>query len=349
MPRNHPQMPAGKSGTVSLASTALVTLTLLAASTVMLATCSHLLAPTFNDRWPVEEFKPFPQHNGHLLPRAPLSLWWHIGDRMTERAFNKIAEGLREARGMLKIAATATRYGRMAYYVDDQYIGYCLERYGEYSEAEPALWRKLIKPGDIALDIGANIGALTLPLAEMVGPEGRVHAFEPHLQNHMLLQNNCYGHANVEVWNDALGSEVTFADAPRLETLPHTNYGGIEFSQSQTGMAQVMPLDHLSFWRVDFMKIDVEGWEIDVIHGAMLTINRDRPLMYVEVDRPDVAQRLAELLKDIDYVSFPHEPRLCSSDNWKKRRVGRYENIISKNVLCIPNERAAEVAKAIFR
>ena len=78
MPRNHPQMPAGKSGTVSLASTALVTLTLLVASTVMLATCSRLLAPaaTFEQRWPDEEFKPFPQHNGHLLPRAPLMPWW---------------------------------------------------------------------------------------------------------------------------------------------------------------------------------------------------------------------------------------------------------------------------------
>ena len=110
----------------------------------------------------------------------------------------------------------------------------------------------------------------------------------------MLLKQNCYGYANVEVWNYALGAELAFADAPRLETLPHTNYGGVEFSQSQTGTAQVMPLDHLWLDRVNFMKIDVEGWEIDVIHGAMLTINRDRPLMYVETDRPDVAQRLAE-------------------------------------------------------
>ena len=298
----------------------------------------------------------------------------------------------------LKIAATATRYGRMAYYADDQYIGYCLERYGEYSEAEPALWRKLIKPGDIALDIGANIGALTLPLAEMVGPEGRVHAFEPHLQNYMLLKQNCYGYANVEVWNYALGAELAFAEAPRLETLPHTNYGGIEFSQSQTGTAQVIPLDQLGLDRVNFMKIDVEGWEIDVIHGAMLTINRDRPIMYVEwpkrqkpdlaarlanfmkidvegweIDvihgamltinrdrpimyvewpkrqKPDLAARLANLMDKIEYVTFPHEPRLCSADNWKKRRVGRHENIISENMLCIPNERAAKIAGAIFR
>ena len=111
----------------------------------------------------------------------------------------------------------------------------------------------------------------------------------------------------------------------------------------------VIPLDGAGIVPVHFMKIDVEGWEIDVIRGAGETITHDRPLMYVENDRPDVAKELAHMLMLFDYVSFQHNPRLCSADNFKKRRIGRHENIISINALCVPNERATVIAQEIFR
>jgi FkbM family methyltransferase len=251
---------------------------------------------------------------------------------------------------MPKLAATDTRYGRMAYYADDQFIGYCLERYGEYSEAEPQLWRKLVKEGQTVLDVGANIGALTLPLADMVGPDGRVHAFEPHLDNYRLLVTNCAERKNIETWNYALGSREDIVSYAPFDTLGHTNYGGIELIDGNNGHpVQVLTIDDLNIVPVHFMKIDVEGWEVDVLTGAEDTISEYRPIMYVENDRPDEARKLSELLVSIDYVSFQHNPKLCSADNFKKRTVGRHENIISLNALCVPNERATEVAKAIFR
>jgi hypothetical protein len=69
--------PEPQTGTVSLASTAGVTLVLLIASIVMLATCSRLLAPaaSFEDRWPHEPFKFLDKHSH--LPRAPLMPWWN--------------------------------------------------------------------------------------------------------------------------------------------------------------------------------------------------------------------------------------------------------------------------------
>jgi hypothetical protein len=67
------------------------------------------------------------------------------------------------------------------------YIGKCFELYGEYSESEVSVFRAFLRPGDTALDIGANIGDLTLPMARIVGPTGRVIAFESHNDTYHVL------------------------------------------------------------------------------------------------------------------------------------------------------------------
>ena len=64
----------------------------------------------------------------------------------------------------------------MSYYADDYYIGASLKLYGEYSELEIALLRRIIKPDWVVIDVGANIGALTVAFAEMAE---EVYAFEP--------------------------------------------------------------------------------------------------------------------------------------------------------------------------
>ena len=70
------------------------------------------------------------------------------------------------------------------------FIGKCFELYGEYSELEVAILRAFLRPGDTALDIGANIGDLTLPMARIVGETGRVYAVESHVDNYNVLCAN---------------------------------------------------------------------------------------------------------------------------------------------------------------
>lgn len=75
------------------------------------------------------------------------------------------------------------RYGEMAFHHTDKWIGRSLDLYGEWSEGEVELFRNVVKPGDVVIEAGANVGALTIPLAKIVGDTGRVHAFEPQKDN----------------------------------------------------------------------------------------------------------------------------------------------------------------------
>ena len=71
------------------------------------------------------------------------------------------------------------KYGKIIYNTRDRYIGRSLAAYGEYSQGEAELYKQLLRSGDTVIEVGANMGSLTVPLARFVGEAGRVIAFEP--------------------------------------------------------------------------------------------------------------------------------------------------------------------------
>lgn len=70
----------------------------------------------------------------------------------------------------------------------DTVIGRALQLYGEFAESENRLMARFLRAGDIALDVGANIGTCTLAMASAVGTTGLVHAFEPQA---LVFQTLC--------------------------------------------------------------------------------------------------------------------------------------------------------------
>src|SRR5918993_5744771 len=99
------------------------------------------------------------------------------------------------------------RHGRMMYNVNDQYIGRSLDLYGEYSEGEVDLFRQILRQGDLALDVGANIGVHTVPMARLVGERGSVLAIEPQRLAYQTLCGNVALNGLLNVWchNVAVG------------------------------------------------------------------------------------------------------------------------------------------------
>jgi FkbM family methyltransferase len=154
-----------------------------------------------------------------------------------------------------------------------------------------------IEPGDIVFDIGANVGWITERAAWLVGKNGRVHSFEPSPTTCKNLRRRltCMGLSNVIVNEFALGG------GPGIVTLYEyaENYGGS--SSLRTGAA---PGQHLvaetsvamktlddyveqnSIPNVRLVKMDIQGSEIDVLHGARRFLTApNRPVLYIEVER----------------------------------------------------------------
>ncbi len=245
-----------------------------------------------------------------------------------------------------QIRVKTCRHRPMAYHVGDTYIGRAFDLYGEYAEAEAVFLAQLLKPGMAALDIGANIGALSIFMANAVGPRGAVLAMEPQRQVFQLLCANVALNAlgNVYTYHAAAGASEGTILVPRVDYAKGGNFGGVSLIGTEKGEpVPCRTIDGLALGRCDLIKIDVEGMENEVVAGAAATIGRFRPTIYLENDRRDRSEELLGRMLDLDYRVYWHLPKLYNPDNFFKNPVNEYENLISRNIICLPAERQVTV------
>ncbi len=154
---------------------------------------------------------------------------------------------------------------------------------------EPALihlLKRTAKPDWIALDVGANVGAVTLALARFTSPTGRVYAFEPGPPNLVRLRANL-------ALNPSLAANITVhatgvGEAPgELRWQEEAgNPGNAMLGADGTHAVPVITLDSFiakeNLPRLDFIKVDVEGMELSVFRGAQQSLKKFRPVIYFE-------------------------------------------------------------------
>lgn len=232
----------------------------------------------------------------------------------------------------------ACKHGYFLYFPHDQYIGQSLDLYGEYSELEVSFLSEFVREGDTIIDAGANIGAITLPLARMVGMPGRVFAFEPQRVIHQML---CANVALNSYWNTFTYHAALAASGVRGLRVPPINYaapgnfGNVELDGTSGEGVVCMAIDEMGL-DVRLIKIDVQGMESDVLHGAEFTINRCRPFLYVENDRRD--QQLIELMHKLGYNLYWHQPLLFNAANYRGVEHNVFPTIVSQNIFGAPKE-----------
>jgi FkbM family methyltransferase len=231
------------------------------------------------------------------------------------------------------------RHGRMLYNIHDIYIGRSLDLYGEFSEGEIELFKRIVKPGDVVVDVGANIGAHTLWFAKATAPNGGVLAFEPQ---RLIFQALCANMALNGVTNaicrqEAVGAEPGQITVPVLDPEKELNFGGVELGEfTQGDQIPVVRLDDLPIGRCKLLKVDVEGMELAVLQGAAKLIGRLKPVLYVENDRRDRRDALIRYIDSLGYDCYWHYPMLFNPDNYLKNPTNVFEGVASINMVCVP-------------
>lgn len=223
-------------------------------------------------------------------------------------------------------------YGWMLH--NGPYIGKCFDLYGQYSESELSVIKAFVKPGDTALDIGANIGDLTLPMSHFAGPTGRVYAIESHAETYQVL---C---ANLALNNIRNVKPINCFIADRADVDTSGPWGKFGYV-SEIWKSEIIPVDYLNIEQCAFMKVDVDGKELEVFRSAKILINKCRPVLYFENDIREMSESLLDYALGQQYALYWHPAPIFDADNFFGNPVNHWapNNIISLMVLGIPIER----------
>ncbi len=233
------------------------------------------------------------------------------------------------------VRSATTRYGRLSYHHNDHFIGRALELYGEYSESEAELLRAVLEPGDTVIEAGANIGALTVAIAGMID-DGEVLAYEPQLAYYGLLELNVAKLPQVIPLRRALGnaSEMIHLQAAELEKVSAPGW------KVHTALQAVKQetIDRVAS-KPALIKIDVDGQELEILQGAERTIERARPFLYVENDKPASYPDLIPWIQRHGYRIHQHFAPLYNPKNFRGNAVNVFGKVVSAMLFCVPEER----------
>jgi FkbM family methyltransferase len=193
-----------------------------------------------------------------------------------------------------------TRFKFFVYSEADQFISARIQRRGSWEPFPTSIMLSLIRPGDVVVDIGANIGWYTVALALKVGETGRVFGFEPEPENADMLERNVALNElrNVRVFRCALADNTGTMDLVKSAT----NKGDHRLSTT-SGSAEGTPITvetldglaarhGLNVDQARIVKVDTQGAEVHVLRGAHATLARlsDECAVFIEFS-PNLLRR----------------------------------------------------------
>lgn len=210
---------------------------------------------------------------------------------------------------------------------------------GSYEPEILAVLQLFLRPGDAFVDVGANFGWHSVHAARIVGPEGKVFAFEPVPEIADVLERNCRrnGFSNVEIRRIALGAR----EAEVKLALNSENPGGGRVADFGTLPVHMFALDHvIADARPALIKIDVEGHELEVLRGASRTLETE-PVVVLEYNRGPNRSRIYRYLSDRGYSLYIVSEALAF--NWLRMP---YVTPDFENIVAVPMRLAHVVSPA---
>ena len=247
---------------------------------------------------------------------------------MTGESMTVLKRWARKA--LAHLPAIVARGVRRAYYLK------LVRRFQDDQWLPAAAIRRLLRPGQRAVDVGANIGHVTHFLSQCVGEGGRVYSLEPVPDTFDILRHNVrkLDLRNVELFNCAASSREGSArmEIPEYEDGGRNYYESHILTQGQAAAATVtvdVPVRTLDALLgeapgpIHLIKIDAEGHELDVLLGAKDIVRRDRPAILIEVvGNPDERGTPAHKLFDL-MAREGYQPNLLVGGRAEPRKPGQ--------------------------
>ncbi|MGE5478800.1 MAG: FkbM family methyltransferase [Chloroflexota bacterium] len=227
-----------------------------------------------------------------------------------------------------------------------EYLQALLYVFGDFEISTELALRKIVKQDDVVIDIGANVGYLSLILSKLTGPAGKVFAFEPEPNNFKAFIKNIdlNGFTNIipsqSAISDIKGVLKLFLASGNNRGMHSTIFDEKTLSADFVETPS-LPLDDFvqenDLKKLDLVKIDVEGAELQVLKGMNKTLNTLRPKIIIELN--DDAQKANNYSNTqlIKYISetFNYKCYKISEDGALIDEITNADNL-NENAVCIP-------------
>ncbi len=189
-----------------------------------------------------------------------------------------------------------------------------------YEPLEVSFVKKNVKDGDLAIDIGANIGFYSLLFSKCVGPSGHVIGFEPlpFLHEAAIRSVNENGYNQCRIHNVALGAESGEAQLLYAPESPnwggaYLSFDGIKKENQSLVSVPIRPLsDFVGDERINFIKIDVEGAESIVLGSSRQVLKEHKPIIMSEIHKFQLklvsnttAREYISMIRELGYGCYP--------------------------------------------
>ena len=206
----------------------------------------------------------------------------------------------------------------------------------------------LLRPGDTFVDVGAHIGFFSLLASSLVGPSGKVYAFEANCNLFERLQTNTSKYPWVRAFSRAVWSEsgrMSFSDPQQPG---ETGWGKLSLIRNE-GHEVAVEAVSLDEWHVSVgspsiraIKIDAEGSEPFILEGARRMIASTRPILIIELN-DDLLREVRRPRETVIATLRDQKYEICALASQKIKKSENTGQGLSPEVLCIPTERIAKI------
>nr|WP_241633787.1 FkbM family methyltransferase [Fusobacterium gastrosuis] len=236
--------------------------------------------------------------------------------------------------------------------IEGDMISQISSRYGEWADVEVSVFKEILSEGDKVVEVGANLGLHSIPIAKIIGDKGKLICFEPQriIYQHLCCNIALNSLVNVETYQYGVSDVNTKLYIESTDYNKAWNYGSFSLDKGfsteakyqgfvKKELTKIVKLDDFEpikkLSSLDLIKADVEGFEIKLLNGAKNIIDKFKPFLFVECNLNSIANEIIQKINELGYKPYwIISARYQECNYFNAEQFERGEDF---NLLCIPS------------